>query len=126
FTATVGNNPIQQTLSVNASQQTAFSLTTSTSSGGNWLAVSPTNGVTATNLGVVVTSASLAAGTYNGSINFSTGQSVAVTLSVTTSGGGNSGNVTTTPSASVGFTFTGQTGSGTLTAQTLQVANASG
>ena len=79
-----GTVPGSQSLKVSAPVRTTFSASFATSSGGNWLRVSPT-GTLATNqtLTVSVSTGSLAPGTYAGSVILATRvsrQSVPVTL----------------------------------------------
>ena len=121
--------PSSTTLSVSANVQTNFTYTTSVSGNvGNWINISPSNsgsGVTSTNLSVSVNAAGLAAGTYSGSINFNANglnQTVPITLTVSTSGGGG-GSVTANPTS---LTFSGQSGAGALTPQALTISSASG
>ena len=93
FTAQAGgSSPAAQTISV-ASSGTAVnvSATAATSSGGNWLSVTPASAATPSTFHVAVNLASLAAGTYSGTVTFSgaasnSPQSVAVTLTVTSAG----------------------------------------
>jgi uncharacterized protein (TIGR03437 family) len=121
FTAATGSNPPSQTLSVTASVQSNFTV----SSNQQWLTVSAASATTPANLSVNVTSSSLAAGTYNGVLSFTSGgttQNYSVTLTVSGSSGG-SGNVTVTPTS---LTFSGQTPAGTLPVQSFQVNSASG
>jgi uncharacterized protein (TIGR03437 family) len=121
FTAATGSNPPAQTLAVTANVQTSFTV----SSNQQWLTVSASSATTPANLSVNVASSTLAAGTYNGVLSFTSGgttQNYSVTLTVSGSSGG-SGNVTVTPTS---LTFTGQTPAGTLPVQTFQVNSASG
>ena len=126
FTSVNGSTPGAQTLSVTANTSTSFVGTITYASGsGSWLTVSPLSGVTPTNLSVSVNPAGLAAGTYTATISFNANgfiQTVPVTLTVSTSGGGNTGNVTVTPTS---LTFTTQQGS-SPGAQSITVTSASG
>jgi uncharacterized protein (TIGR03437 family) len=126
FSSVNGSTPSAQTLSVTANSSTSFVGSITYASGsGSWLTVSPTSGVTPSNLNVSVSPAGLAAGTYSATISFNANgviQTVPVTLTVSTSGGGNSGNVTVSPSS---FTFTSQQGSSPA-AQSLSINSASG
>ena len=81
----------QLTVSNQGSGSIAFTATASTSTGGNWLAVSPASGTVTPNapVSLTVTAApgSLAAGTYSGSIvlNSATAGSVAITATLSIS-----------------------------------------
>jgi uncharacterized protein (TIGR03437 family) len=120
--------PSSTTLSVSANVSTNFTYTTSVSgSVANWISISPANsgsGVTTANLSVSVNPAGLAAGTYSGTISFNANsfiQTVPITLTVSTSGGG--GSVTANPTS---LSFSGQAGSGALSPQSLTISSASG
>lgn len=129
FTATVGTNPSQQVITVSANPQVAFTVSPSTTNGGNWLSVSTTSGTATTNISASVNVSGLAAGTYNGYLNFNVNgsvQSLPVTLTLSAPGSGNNGNVSVTPAPSVGFKFTAQVGSSNPNVQALQVTSASG
>ena len=69
--------PSQTLVIVSPGATLTFTAAASTTAGGNWLAVSPTNGNVATTLTVSINPAGLAAGTYNG------------TVTITPSGAGN-------------------------------------
>jgi uncharacterized protein (TIGR03437 family) len=94
FSSVVGSVPSSQTVALSG-QPATFTAAATTLSGGNWLQVSPTTGVSPSNLLVTfdpAISASLQAGTYNGSVTITptSGASltpivIPVTLSVTTS-----------------------------------------
>jgi len=92
FSYAVGaSTPAAQSISVTGAGNAAlpFTATASTTTGGNWLTVTPTSGNTPASLSVTVAPSSLSAGTYSGTVvvagsgsaNGST--SVAVTLTVT-------------------------------------------
>ena len=92
FSYAVGaSTPAAQSITVTGAGNAAlsFTATASTTSGGNWLTVTPTSGNTPASLSVTVAPSSLSAGTYSGTVvvagsgsaNGST--SVAVTLTVT-------------------------------------------
>jgi uncharacterized protein (TIGR03437 family) len=90
FTATAGQSrPATQTLSVTSTGALIFTATATTTSGGNWLAVTPNSGSTPANLSVSVNPAGMGAGTYSGNVAISsTGapnspQSISVALTVT-------------------------------------------
>jgi uncharacterized protein (TIGR03437 family) len=88
---TGGANPASQTLAISVSTGAALSFTASatTSSGGAWLSVSPTTGTTPSNITVSVNPASLAAGSYSGTVTISASGasnsplSLPITLTVT-------------------------------------------
>ena len=126
FSSLNGSTPGAQTLSVTANTSTSFVGSISYASGsGSWLSVNPLSGVTPTNLTVSTSPAGLAAGTYSATISFNANgliQTVPVTLTVSTSGGGNSGNVTVSPSS---LTFTTPQGS-SPGAQSISINSASG
>jgi hypothetical protein len=63
------SQPLSQTVTVGStSGQVGFTVATQTSSGGQWLSASPTNGIAPGNFVVSVNTAGLTQGTYNGSI----------------------------------------------------------
>ena len=93
FTAQAGgSSPAAQTVSVTSSGSAVnVAANAATSSGGNWLAVSPASAATPSTFNVSANTASLAAGTYSGTVTFSgtasnSPQSVTVTLTVTSAG----------------------------------------
>ncbi|MCX6629617.1 MAG: hypothetical protein NTW28_18520 [Candidatus Solibacter sp.] len=126
FTSVNGSTPIPTVLSVSATAATSFVGTISYSAGsGSWLTVSPLSSVTPANLSVSANPAGLAVGSYGATISFNANgviQTVGVTLVVTTSGGGNTGNVTVSPTA---LSFSTQSGSSPA-AQSISVSSASG
>src|SRR5439155_25750852 len=67
-------SPTEKVMSLGVSQGCSaalpWSTTVTTSSGGNWLSIGPTGGVTPANPVVTVNSTGLNPGTYYGSINF--------------------------------------------------------
>ena len=88
-----GANPAAQTVTIsNSGGLLSWVATADTSSGGNWLSVSPAGGAGTGPLTVSVNSASLAAGIYNGSIQVvvlgisSPPQTIAVSLILTSPG----------------------------------------
>jgi uncharacterized protein (TIGR03437 family) len=126
FSAQVnGSLPPSQFLGVNASTTTNFTASVSTSTGGNWLFISPASGTLATpqNIIVSVSPTGLAQGTYNGAITLTSvggTQTVPVTLIVGTAAGG---NVSVAPTS---LTFTGTANGAAPASQTLTVSSASG
>jgi len=84
--AAIANQPAPnaQTVSLTSSGSgVPFTLAATTQSGGNWLSVSPTSGVTPAQLTVSVASQSLAAGNYTGAITISSPNSTTpVTVTV--------------------------------------------
>jgi hypothetical protein len=103
FTQAVnGTPPTAQNLSVTSSGATSgggqitFSATTSLNQGQNWLTVNPSNATTPANLAVTANGAGLAPGTYTGQIILSSPgvnqQTVNVTLTVGSGGGGSFSN----------------------------------
>jgi uncharacterized protein (TIGR03437 family) len=115
--------PGSATLAVSATAATPFAATVAYTTGSNWLTVSPLSGTTPANLTVSASGAGLTAGTYNATINFTANgvvQTVNVTLTVTTSGGG--GNISVAPTL---LAFSASLGSSPAT-QSLNVTSASG
>ncbi len=121
FTAQAGGqSPGVQGIQVSSSTiGVGFSAAATTSSGGNWLSVSPTSGAAPVNLGVSVNPASLAGGTYQGTITVTpvggTAQTVSVTLTV-------QGQATLTASPTT-LAFTYRTGDSAPAAQTISVTS---
>ena len=126
FSSLNGSTPGAQNLSITANTSTSFVGSISYASGsGSWLTVTPLSGVTPSNLTVSTNPSGLAAGTYSATISFNANgliQTVPVTLTVSTSGGGSSGNVTVTPTS---LTFTTQQGA-SPGAQSISINSASG
>src|SRR5207302_4624601 len=120
-------SPTSQTISVTPSANTNFTVIPTTTTGGNWLFLGASGGVTPATVSVSVLSSTLAVGSYNGTITFTatngTTQTVPVILNVTTTGGGGGGNVTVTP---MSLTFSGQAGAGSLPVQSLDLESALG
>jgi uncharacterized protein (TIGR03437 family) len=92
FSAAAGEAPQNLIVDVQAASAIAFTATASTAAGGNWLSVSPTNGVAdlATTLTVTADATNLTAGTYQGTVTLTTAggvvSQIAVTFTVTGSG----------------------------------------
>jgi uncharacterized protein (TIGR03437 family) len=87
FSGSLGSSPAAQSLAISGSEDgLSWTASASTSSGGNWLNLSATSGVTPSSVTVSVNTAGLAAGTYTGTITISAAgvasQAVAVTLAV--------------------------------------------
>lgn len=126
FSSVNGSIPFPTVLAVTASSATSFVGTISYNTGsGSWLTVSPLSGVTPANLSISTNPAGLAVGSYGATIAFNANgviQSVGVTLTVTSSGGGNTGNVTVNPTS---LNFSAQPGSSPA-AQSIKVDSASG
>ena len=125
FALVQGGLPSTRSVAVSNGGSGAVQATASatTSTGGNWLSVSPSGGmVSATSpLSLVVTAdpSGLAPGTYSGSVSISSSNSnasVAVTLSV-------SGPAPNISLSEAGFTFYGVAGLGAGPSQTLTVSN---
>ncbi len=88
-----GTVPSSQTLSVTSSTSTSIAFTDS-ASGASWLSVNRTSGSTPSSVGVSVNPGTLAAGTYNASVQVSSNSgsaTVPVTLTVTSSSSGGGG-----------------------------------
>jgi Viral BACON domain len=84
FFSAPGTTTAQQTITVTSSTPgVAFSASATTTSGGNWLSVSPASGTAPASLAVTVNPANLQAGSYSGSVYVtqgSTNYTVSVTL----------------------------------------------
>lgn len=132
-----GSAPANQTDTITATGA-SFSITSSTSSGGTWLTVTPSSGISSATLTVSVNPAGLKAGSYSGSINVTSTQTannltISVTLNVTQVsvayatapsslnfayqvGGSPPGSqnltISASPSANIGFTVSPSTSSG--------------
>jgi uncharacterized protein (TIGR03437 family) len=74
---------VRRTMIVTSDPTTSFTAAVSTTSGGNWLSVTPAQGNTPTSLLVAVDSGGLAVGTYSGSITLTPVGGAPLTLSVT-------------------------------------------
>ena len=125
FTAAVGGASQSQNLNVTASVSTSYTLSASgVSNGITWLSVSPAGNLnTGTTASVSVTASptGLAAGTYNGSLTFTTSsgtQTVNVTMNV---GGSSTGSVSVSPTTPLSFAYT--SGGTVPAAQTFDVLN---
>lgn len=104
FEATGSTAPAAQTISLtSASGAVSWLGTPTTSSGGNWLSISPAAGAIPGNVQVTVNPAGLAAGSYAGTISFTpnTGPATSVTVNLTVKA---SPAVTASP-ASLSFTY---------------------
>lgn len=82
-----GSTPPNQTDTITATGAN-FGIAASTNSGGNWLSVTPSSGISSATLTVSVNPAGLKAGSYTGSINVTSNQTannltISVTLTVT-------------------------------------------
>ena len=132
-----GSTPASQTDTITATGA-AFSIASSTSSGGGWLSVTPSSGISSATLTVSVNPAGLKAGSYVGSISVTSNQTsnnltISVTLNVTQVtvaytvgpsslsfayqvGGSPPGSqnltISTSPSANIGFSLSPSTASG--------------
>lgn len=124
FSAQTGNNPpAPQNISVTSSgAPISFTAAAATTSGGNWLSVSPSSGATPASLSVSVNPAGLAAGSYGGTITITPAAGSAVTVAVTLT-------VTSTAALSASPTslaFSFQTGGGAPAPQTVSVTSNGG
>jgi hypothetical protein len=101
----------------------AASATTTT--GGNWLSVTPASGSTPATLRVSANPSGLAAGTYNGSISVTSSgagnspQTVPVTLTITGSGGSGTARLRVWPQRAVYFEY--ESGASQLSTRTVKV-----
>jgi uncharacterized protein (TIGR03437 family) len=131
FSSLNGSTPASQTLTVGSSTSNLMYYSASASSTGNWLSISPSgsslNTFSNPSISVSVNPYGLTANTYYGTITLqasgSSPQYVSVTLVVSSSSTGGSGNVTVSPTT---LTFTYQVGGTAPTPQYLQVTSASG
>ena len=79
-----GVAPAAQTLAIASSgAAVSFTASASTSSGGNWLAVSPSSGTTPASLSVSIALTNLAAGTYQGAVTLSSTSASSLAIGVT-------------------------------------------
>lgn len=86
FQAAPGTSPPAEQLRIRSSGRTIpWTATVQTSSGGNWLSISPLSGVTGTLTNVAADSAGLASGAYQGSITISAPDSVNVSETISVS-----------------------------------------
>ncbi len=129
FTGQTGATTLPvQALQVNSASGVAgvgFTISVSTSSGGNWLTTSPSAGqqlLTSTSVSVTANASGLGAGTYNGNIQISpnggTVQNVPVTLTITSPA-----SVSASP-ATLSFSF--RAGGAAPAAQTISVSGNGG
>jgi uncharacterized protein (TIGR03437 family) len=131
FSSLNGSTPASQTLTVGSSTSNLMYYSASASSTGNWLSISPSgsslNTFSNPSISVSVNPYGLTANTYYGTITLqasgSSPQYVSVTLVVSSSSTGGSGNVTVSPTT---LSFTYQVGGTAPTPQYLQVTSASG
>ena len=133
FTSSNGSIPAAQGISVTANSPTTFTVQ-ATSTGGSWLSVTPTSGTTPSTINVSASPSGLGAGTYNGTLTFSSNGNVqTIPVSFTVSGNsGGSGNVTVTclsscdPKLQPAMAFNSGVGTGTLPIAGLKIVSASG
>ncbi len=120
FTYSIGNPaPATQSIMVGGTSGNSF---TATASGGSWLSVSPTSGLTPGFLSVSVNASGLSAGTYSGTVTIAGGgaSSQVVNVSLVVS---NAPTISLSP-ASLSFTY--QTGGSAPAAQSVSIAGNSG
>jgi hypothetical protein len=94
------------TVSLVAAQDVAFTLSPFTTSGTNWLTVTPTSGTAGTQLqqvSITINPIGLPAGTHSGQIQTVAGGQLLATLPVTLTVSGSSGSVLTVTPPSLGF-----------------------
>jgi uncharacterized protein (TIGR03437 family) len=129
---TSGSNIIQQSIQVSAgatqaqdakdAASVAFSVTSMTNAGGNWLSVSPSTGTTPATLAVSINSGGLAVGSYYGTITVTptagATQNVVVTLNVI--------NPQVLSAAPTPVAFTYDTGAPTPDPQSVTVSSSTG
>src|SRR5262249_25859578 len=97
FSTTVGGFASAQFLTLTSPTPITFTALASTTTGANWLFVSPNSGTTPATLTVQVNSAGLTNGTYNGSINVTPSSGGALTVPVSFSVGTGSSGLSVTP-----------------------------
>jgi len=119
-----GSAPAAQTISVSGTPASlSFAASAATTTGGNWLTVSPASSTTPGTVSVTVSAGTLAVGTYNGTVTItSTGAtgspiSIPVTLNVVTAQ-----TLTVSPAT---LTFAAITGQPSPSAQTASVSSSS-
>jgi trimeric autotransporter adhesin len=132
FQTVAGGAPPAQTLSIlnSGSKSSNFGASASTTSGGQWLSVSPASGTISASAPATATisiqASGLAAGDYYGQIQVSAGgaenspQTASVVLNVATAGTDLGAFISPT-----GLIFVGQAGGASLAAQTISVTNPS-
>jgi uncharacterized protein (TIGR03437 family) len=128
LSATAGGAAVTQSLGITSSTSNSYTVTASTQSGGSWLSINAYSVMGGQTLTVTADPNGLAAGTYQGTLTFSSGQTVSVGFTVAASGVG-SGNVAVTATGQTGtptLTFAYQSGGTAPAKQTLHIANASG
>lgn len=125
FNSSVGGAAQSQNLSVTASTSTSYTVTASgVSSGITWLSVSPTgtlNTASTSSLTVTAAPSGLPAGTYIGSLTFTTSsgtQTVSVTMNVSSA---STGTVSVYPTTPLSFAYT--SGGSVPAAQSFDVLN---
>ncbi|HUA60761.1 MAG TPA: hypothetical protein VML19_18500 [Verrucomicrobiae bacterium] len=86
FSAVVGQTTPSQTVALTSTGSTQFTAAATTTSGGNWLSVSPTSGTattSATTLTIAAATASLTAGNYSGIVSITSSSSLTpITINV--------------------------------------------
>lgn len=115
--------PVPMIIAINGSGGTAVPFTAGvlTTSGGNWLLVSPTSGTTPANLNLSVNPSGLTTGTYNGTVHVAptsgTGGALDIPVTLTING-----TPTLTVSPATGLNFAYQTGTTAPGSQSLTFA----
>jgi len=131
LSAQVNGGPVTSTLSVSAATSTAYTVSSSVSTGGTaWLVVSPSGSTTTSatpTLTITAYPAGLAAGTYSGSISL-VANGVTQTVPVTLTVGGTATVAVTANGAtsSPSLTFTALSLNATVASQYLSVASTAG
>jgi uncharacterized protein (TIGR03437 family) len=127
FTADVGGTPVAQSFTVNNAGTGSLSWTASvsTSSGGNWLSITPTSGAAGTGVQVTVNSAALAVGAYSGTITITSSSpgitNPTLTIPVSLLVRSTTPTIAVTPAA---LTFSAAPGGAAPPAQTVSLMNA--
>ena len=127
FTADVGGTPLAQSFTVNNAGTGGLSWTASvsTSSGGNWLSITPTSGAAGTSVQVTVNSAALAAGAYSGTITITSSSpgitNPTLTIPVSLLVRSTTPTIAVTPAS---LTFSATPGGAAPPAQTVSLVNA--
>jgi uncharacterized protein (TIGR03437 family) len=125
ISAAVGQTtPTISSLTVTSTFPSTFQVVPTTTTGGNWLSVNPTNSNTGTTVSVSANPTGLFAGTYNGNLAVVVAGvgtvNVPVAFTVGSGGGGGTGIFTTSPQS---FNFSHQLGSNPPGGQVLSVSS---
>ncbi len=101
-----GTLPPAQSMALTTTNTQVYNLTSSTVSGGAWLAVTPISGSTNTSLSVSVNPTTLANGTYSGNINVTSQDGSSITVPVTLVVGTTTGGSLSVSPSTLSFSYT--------------------